>query len=184
MSYSQRVNSPSSRLFYNQQQPKHQFYTRTYYSLDDDESQQLEPRVSTSVKKCSVGTSTSGGYLSQRQISPHYRETSLSPQPSTSLHHYSPRLTTIEDDSLGQHHNSPLSDALLLALRRSRPNTRYVSFSQTPSSLFPNRIGQVVSIEYELCWLSYFCGLGVLPLRIPPAELVAFFSVIYQRKRF
>lgn len=141
MSYSQQANSPSSRPFQQQHQSRNQFYTRTYYSLDEDESQ-LEPTIRSAVKKCSVGTSTSGGYVGaqshhQLQASPHYRDSSSSPQPTTSVtsytHHYSPRLTaagtttTIDSDS---HHitNSPLSDALLLALRRhSRASTRFVS---------------------------------------------------------
>lgn len=128
MSYSyQRETSPSSsKSFHNQ--PRQQFYTRTYYSLDEEP--QCELRPSTSVTKCSVGTCTSGGYLgadSYQRTSPHHQDVSLSPQRSTSAYttqqRYSPRLAPTSDDD-SHYHNSPLSDSLLLALRRSRPNTR------------------------------------------------------------
>ncbi|KAI6176928.1 hypothetical protein M3Y97_00851700 [Aphelenchoides bicaudatus] len=116
-------------MSYGHSEPRHHFYGRNYY-LDEEDSR----THSSAIKKCSVGTSTSGGYLDPYQqqqtslYSPSYRDASLSPQPSSSVHfhtqqHYhSPKTVEINDQA--HYHNSPLSDSLLLALRRSRPNTR------------------------------------------------------------
>ena len=75
---------------------------------DDDENDAAsvyalrDPHASTSIATCSVGTSTADRHP------PHVR---------------------LDAAACSRSHNSPLSDALLLALRRSRPNTRFVARS-------------------------------------------------------
>lgn len=94
-------------MSYGHGESRHPYYNRTYYSDEEDPALGSRTRA-----KCSVGTSTGGGYLGttyqQPSLSPRYRDASSSPQPSSSTHqHYhSPRAGEV--DEFNQYHNSPL----------------------------------------------------------------------------
>ncbi|KAI6188109.1 hypothetical protein M3Y98_00318600 [Aphelenchoides besseyi] len=112
MSYG-HTNSPAATL-----KRSHHNVNYVYSSEDDNEYIGLSPhqRASTAqniVQKCTVGTSTSN----EEAGNIGYRDVGLSAPLSS-------RQLAEQNDPLRFQHNSPLSDALLLALRRSRPNTR------------------------------------------------------------
>jgi hypothetical protein len=117
MSYG-HTNSPAATL----KRVQHNFS----YAYSPDESEQLAQQRRPSpvrIQKCTVGTSTSNEEAERAN----YRQLGL---PASATHHQfgTLRANPIEQsDPPRFQHNSPLSDALLLALRRSRPNTRWVS---------------------------------------------------------
>lgn len=127
-----------------------QFYSPHICSLVEDGFDKFERPSRSSINRRSIGTSTGNEYLGpssnqQQQYSPRYRDASSSPQPSYSEYqHY---MAETEEQA---HHNSPLSDVLLLALRRSRPNTRYSGESFFTIVIFMSFSGGLFRVKFLL----------------------------------